>query len=181
MMLMIAATVCFTLHAVVGGIDGVYFHLHKYKLYTRPECVVEHFTHTLRAGTMAIAALLFFAFDVGGWLLWLGLLLIVLDLVIETWDVLIERRSRAHLGGLSSAEYLAHAHAILLYAASYALVIAAKPHGAFALDGPLLLGGYPAAIRYIGWAIAIGATLSTIQHVVYLHPRYRTTAAHAAS
>lgn len=172
--MLIAAAVCFGLHALVAMIDGVYFHLYKYKLYTRPDSVVEHFTHTLRAGTMAASAILLFAINAGGLLLWGAFLLIGVDLCVETWDVLIEKRSRASLGGLSSAEYLTHAHAILLYAASYCLVLAAKPQGAFSSQAPLVLPEpYPAPISWLGWAVGIGAAVSTIQHVVYLHPRYR--------
>lgn len=175
--MLIAAAIFLALHTLVAAVDGMYFHLYKYKLYARPESVVEHLTHTLRAATMAIAAFLFFVVNAGGKLLWAGCLLIVFDLAIETWDVLIERRSRANLGGLSSAEYLAHAHAILLYAAAYALVMAAKPAGAFALGAPLVLQqAHPAPVRWLGWAVGIGSVLSTIQHVVYLHPRYRSSA-----
>lgn len=175
-MVLIAAAVCFALHALVAMVDGAYFHLYKYKLYTRPESIVEHFTHTLRAGTMAISAVLLFAINAGGLLLWAAFALILIDLGIETWDVLIERRSRASIGGLSSAEYLSHAHAILLYAASYALVLAAKPVGAFSSEAPWILRKpYPAPISWLGWAVAAGALVTTIQHVVYLHPRYRNT------
>ena len=175
--MLIAAGVCFALHALVAMIDGAYFHLYKYKLHTRPESIVEHFTHTLRAGTMTLSAVLLFAINAGGLLLWAAFVLIGIDLGVETWDVLIERRSRASLGGLSSAEYLSHAHAILLYAAAYALVLAAKPAGAFASDAPLVLPEpYPAPIVWLGWVVAVGALLSTIQHVVYLHPRYRRSA-----
>ena len=159
-------------------IDGVYFHLSKYKLHTRPDSIVEHFTHTLRAGTMAASAILLFALNAGGLLLWAAFLLIGIDLCVETWDALIEKRSRASLGGLSSLEYLTHAHAILLYAASYSLVLAAKPAGAFSSQAPLILPGpYPAPIRWLGWAIGVGAIVSTIQHIVYLHPKYRRQSA----
>ena len=175
--MLIAAAVCFALHALVAMIDGAYFHLYKYKLHTRPESIVEHFTHTLRAGTMAIAAILFFALDVGGTLLWCGLALVVVDLAVETWDVLLERRSRATLGGLSSAEYLSHAHAILLYAASYTLVLAAKPAGAFSATAPLLLAARPALVAWLGWIVGGGAAISTVQHAVYLHPRFRSARA----
>lgn len=172
--MLIAAAICFALHALVALIDGAYFHLYKYKLHTRPDSIVEHFTHTLRAATMAVSSILFFAMNVGGALLWAACALILADLAIETWDVLIERQSRKTLGGLSSAEYLSHAHAILLYAGAYALVLAAKPSGAFSLDAPLVLSEpYPAAVVWLGWAVGLGAAGSLIQHVVYLHPRYR--------
>lgn len=172
--MLIAAVVCFVLHALVAAIDGAYFHLYKYKLHTRPESIVEHFTHTLRAATMVLSAILLFAINAGGLLLWAVFALIGIDLAVETWDVLIERRSRASIGGLSSAEYLTHAHAILLYAASYSLALAAKPPGAFSSEAPLILKGpYPPLVAWVGWIVAVGAALTTIQHIVYLHPKYR--------
>ena len=172
--MLIAAVVCFVLHSLVAMVDGSYFHFYKYKLYARPDSVTEHLAHTMRAATMTATAFLFFVVDAGGALLWIGIGVLAVDLGIETWDVLIERRSRASLGGLSSVEYLAHAHAILLYAASFALVLAAKPAGAFAMSAPAVLPqAYPAFVGWVGWAIGIGAALSTIQHVIFLSPRYR--------
>ncbi len=173
MTLIVAACICFIIHALVASIDGVYFHLIKYKLHTHPESVTEHLTHTLRAGTMSVSAWLFFVNNSGGWLLWCGVLLILCDLCVETWDVLIERKSREHLGGLDPVEYLVHAHSIALYSASYALILASKPAAAFALDSPISLEPYPDLVRLAGLAVAISAALGTIQHTVYLHPRYR--------
>ena len=172
-----AAAVLFVLHSLVALIDGAYFHLYKYKLYARPDSVTEHVTHTLRAAMMIATSFLFFVVNAGGVLLWAALGLLAVDIGIETWDVLIEGRSRATLGGLSSAEYLAHAHAILLYAASFAFVLAAKPDGAFSLSAPAILPQqYPSIIRWLGWAVGMGAALSTIQHLVYLSPKYRRSA-----
>jgi len=56
--------------------------------------------------------------------------------------------------------------------------MASKPAAAFAGDAPLTLpGGHPAAIRWLGWAVAVGAAASTVQQLIYLHPRYRAGAA----
>lgn len=172
-----AAAILYALHGLIAAVDGVYFHLHKYKLYAHPESVVEHAAHTARAGLMAVGAFVFFVVNSGGWLLRGAVIFIALDLAVETWDVLIERRSRAKMGGLSSIEYLAHAHAILLYAAAYTLVLAAKPAGAFAADAPLVLDPYPAWITYIGWFIGVSSVLSTVQHLNYLRPSYRVAPA----
>lgn len=171
--MMTVAAICFALHAVVAMVDGAYFHLYKYKLHTRPDSVMEHFTHSLRAVTMTAAAYVFFVVNAGGWLLWVGLGIIAVDIAVETWDVLIERASRRSLGGLSSAEYLSHAHAILLYAASYALVLASKPAGAFSADSPITLAPYPQWISVLGWVVVAGAGLGTIQHFWLLQPKYR--------
>lgn len=168
-----AAAVCFVLHGLVAMVDGAYFHLYKYKLYARPDSVTEHFTHSLRAATMTASAYIFFVVSAAGWLLWIGIGIIAIDLIIETWDVLIERASRADLGGLSSAEYLSHAHAIFLYAAAYSMVLASKPRAAFSFDAPATIGSNPQWIQLIGWVVVVGAGISTVQHFWLLQPKYR--------
>ena len=172
--LLTIGAIVFLVHGLVGSIDGVYFHLRKYRLYAHPDSFMEHVTHTLRAYTLTAAAILLFALNAGGWLLWMAVLVLVVDLVIETWDVLIERDSRARFGGLSSAEYLVHAHAIFLYGAAWTLGFVAKPASAWSLSSPMLLPeGHPQLVSAIGWAVAVGAFWGAIQHTWFCLPRHR--------
>jgi hypothetical protein len=168
------AALLFLGHAMVAAIDGVYFHLWKYKLHTFEDTFVEHVTHTLRAWTMVFASFLLFAVNTGGMLLWAAVAVLVFDLLIETWDVLIERKSRQRFGGLSSAEYLVHVHAIFLYAATWTLAFVAKPSGAWSLSSPLFLDqAYPMYVAAIGWTVGGMSFLGAIQHTWYCLPRYR--------
>lgn len=102
--IMIAALLI-ALSATVAIVDGVYFHLIKYKLYARRESITEHLTHTLRAVLFGPMIYLLFGRCFGGLALWAALALAILDFAIQSWDVLIERTSRSSLGGLSSLEY----------------------------------------------------------------------------
>jgi hypothetical protein len=167
--------VIFLIHAMVASIDGVYFHLWKYKLHTYEDTITEHITHTLRAWTMAIASILLYAVNTGGILLWAAVAVLVVDLIIETWDVLIERKSRERFGGLSSAEYLVHAHSIFLYGAAWTLAFVAKPSGAWSLASPAVLDqAYPMYVVAIGWTVGVSSFFGAIQHTWYCLPRYRT-------
>jgi len=171
------AAVFFLLHALLGSIDGAYFHLHKYKLHTHRDTFVEHITHTLRAWTMMLAAVLLFAVNSAGVLLWGAVCVLVLDLLIETWDVWIEPKSRQRFGGLSSAEYLVHAHSIFLYAAAWALALIAKAPESWSLASPMVLEQpHPDYVTRLGWVIAIGSLLGALQHSWYCLPRYRSAA-----
>lgn len=176
MELMTAATVCFVLHALVGSVDGAYFHLQKYKLYTHAESLFEHKLHTFRAGFLSLTSLLLFTLNSGGWLLWLAVLILVADLVVLSWDVWIERQSRETLGGLTSPEYLIHVLATILHAASLALVLAAKPATAWSLQSESVLAPeFPFLIVLCGAGIAGVTALSTIQHIWFCRPQYRET------
>ena len=166
--------ILFLLHALVASIDGIYFHLWKYKLHTYEDTFTEHITHTLRTWTMVLASYLLFATNTGGALLWFAVLVLVVDLLVETWDVLIEGQSRRRFGGLSSAEYLVHAHSIFLYAAAWTLAFVVKPIEAWSLSSPLFLDpAYPMHVSAIGWAVGLGTLSGAIQHTWYCLPRYR--------
>ncbi len=172
--MMMAATLCFVVHGLVGSVDGAYFHLQKYKLHTHEESFLEHQLHTFRAVFLCLTALLLFALNSGGWLLWLTVVVLVADLVVLTWDVLIERASRKELGGLSSREYLIHVHATILHVASFTLAFAAKPLAAWDLSSPALL---PVVLPWLvvacGTTIAAISAMSSSQHFWYWRPKFR--------
>jgi len=176
MELMTIAALVFLIHGIVASIDGVYFHLHKYKLYAYPDTFEEHITHTFRAVMMTLASCLLFIFNVSSCLLWAAVGVMIADLIIQSWDVLIERRSRVRFGGLSSLEYLVHANAIVLYSTVWVLVFVAKPLDAWELTWPVLLEeSHSIFVKGVGWVIGVSSFLSTIQHLWYCQRRYRQT------
>ncbi|MEQ1501599.1 MAG: hypothetical protein ABMB14_05180 [Myxococcota bacterium] len=98
--------------ALIGAADVLYFHLYRFRLYAQPGSVAEEVTHLVRH------------------VLFLGIVLVMLvdpplarPLVVGLFavdqlnngiDVLLERSSRAPLGGLRSGEYLVHVASTLL-------------------------------------------------------------------
>ncbi len=92
----------------LGAFDVIYFHLYKFRLFDRAESVGEEITHLLRAVLfLIIGAVLTFS-DGSPLARWIILGAFFLDLVNNAIDVLLEKRSRASVGGLPSAEYLIH-------------------------------------------------------------------------
>ncbi|HTJ42694.1 MAG TPA: hypothetical protein VL463_11400 [Kofleriaceae bacterium] len=168
----VAGVVLWCAFALIAMIDGAYLHLFKYRLHTRAESYVEHVTHTLRAVTFPPLVYLLVYQRSAGIALWAATALVVVDVVIEAWDVLIERRSRAGLGGLSPFEYLIHVLSITLNSAGTALLLIARPASAWRWDAAA--GAPPPdVVRWIALALIAGGVCTAIQHLWLLQPKYR--------
>lgn len=102
------AAVALWAFTVVAAIDGLYFHLMKYRLYRRPASRFEHLLHTWNAVLFVPLTALLFLIAPKGLLLWGALGLFGLTFLIEIADVLSEPKSRRDLGGLTGSEYLMH-------------------------------------------------------------------------
>lgn len=172
--LMIAALICLALASVLGIIDGSYYHLQKYRLYAHAESRFEHQLHTIRAFLFAPIIWLLFGRNYGGWLLWLGVLVFAVDAIVELIDVLVENRSRAKMGGLSTGEYAIHINATGLRIAAIALVLAAKPLPAWTLSSPSLIEpDYPAWLGWLALLVAGGSLIGGAQHLWLMRAKYR--------
>jgi len=105
---LLGAALCLLAFTLIASVDGLYFHLYRYRLYLRPASFYEHRLHTLNAVLFVpLTALLYCAQPLGLWRV-LGLLLFGASVFIEILDVLCEKESRRTLGGLTSIEYLMH-------------------------------------------------------------------------
>jgi hypothetical protein len=148
----VAVIVCLTALAAIAFVDGVLIHLVRERLHQRPETRVEHLIHTGRALLFPPILVLFF----GGAAPALGLAFLALDQLLEIWDMAIERRSRAHSGGLRTSEYLIHGAALTVRGAAIAFSFVA---------------GTPCAtvVSFVGILLP-GAILGGILHVVLIIP-----------
>lgn len=143
----------------VGALDGLYFHLWKFRLYARPQSRTEHLTHTVRACLL-------------GPLLWLAFvhprleLLVVLagvDTAVVFADVWLENASRRDLGGIPRAEYVVHVVANTLHTAAMTLAIAVwwvSPSAAV-----------PSMVRWLAEALVVCTVPVALLHVVLLRRR----------
>lgn len=160
------------LFALLSALDGLYFHLWKYRLHTRAESRGEHLIHTLRSLLFPAIVLTLYAHPSVGFVLWLGVGLVVLDAGAEFWDVWIERDSREEWGGLSSAEYLLHVVLTILRTASLALNLVARPVEAWYWSTPGLVAGSSAALAdFVTRSILPGAIGVALLHLWLLRPR----------
>jgi hypothetical protein len=170
----IVAAICLNLAILLGSVDGVYFHLWKYRLFKWKESRFEHLLHTVRAFLFIPIAWLLFGQNYGGWLLWVGIMLASADAIVELLDILIERRSRVKLGGLSPAEYAIHVNATGLRFAALALIFVAKPVEAWDLSGPLLLNPpYPSWLAWLMLNTIPGSLIAGLAHLWLMKPKYR--------
>ena len=160
--LYLPSTAALVVFLILGTVDGLFFHLWRYRLYARPASEREHLYHTIAAVTFAAMLPALFLWETGGLLLWTGVLLIGADLIVSLVDMLAENDSRADLGGLSRGEYVLHMVIMTAKGSAISLALAARPDAAWAFDAPWILRPLPAFATFVGWqalpgAIAIGA------------------------
>lgn len=175
-----AATVLLLIFATLAPIDGVYIHLVRLKLHTRPESWYEHVWHTLRAVLFVPATYALFGVVSGGALLWTGIALAVIDQAVEIVDMASEKESRASVGGLNSFEYILHGILTLLRSAAIALSLAARPASAFSLSAPNVVAQLDEPYGWLVRQLYPGAMLLAIVHL-WLAYRYRPHQARRAT
>ena len=114
-----------TATAGIGAADVLYYHLYRFRLFAQPSSVAEEITHLCRHAIFLAMLVLLSSGDRSARLDMLVLGLFALDLINSAADVVLERGSRAALGGLPSMESLVHSlstFSIGLAAATYVLV-----------------------------------------------------------
>jgi hypothetical protein len=121
------------LFCLIGAFDGLYYHLHKYRLHLYQETKFEHQIHGARGIIFAPIAVLFFVFDVSGLPLYLGLLFLMIDTYLEVIDIKIEDKARAKLGGVSKAEAMCHIFATVFRIAALVLILKEKTWADFSV------------------------------------------------
>ncbi len=104
----LVAAICMVLFTAIASIDGLYFHLYRYRLYARPASRYEHWLHTINAFLFVPLTALLYCTEPLGLCRHLVLALFITSVVIEILDVRCEGKSRADLGGLTTSEYLMH-------------------------------------------------------------------------
>ena len=151
------AAIFLILFTCVASVDGIYFHLYKYRLFARKESLKEHYYHTINSFLFPITVVLLFVINSAGFLLWLSVLLTIVTLVVEFLDVFEEKSSRKNLGGLTSLEYSMHFAMSGIRATYTTLILAHKPFLAWSLWGSwFLVTAYEALfLKIIGLSVAI--------------------------
>lgn len=144
----------------VAAVDGVYFHLGRFRLWAHAETRLEHAVHTARAVLMppAIAALFL---PGSGWRI--AAMLVALDTAAAALDVAVEWESRSVFGGLPRGEYATHLVATALHVAACTLAFAAK-----LLPDAGSSPACPGCAVPIVLALVLVTSLTAIQHIVLL-------------
>ena len=153
------------LFCLVGFFDGAYFHLYKYQLHRWAESRTEHWIHTARAAIFIPLSLLLFVRNSSGLSLWIAILLLMLDLILEIVDVMVEGTARKTLGGISQLETLLHVFATAFRFGALALILAQKPLAAWSWNS-YLLPEFPMHLQILGFIFCVTSFVGTISQIL---------------
>jgi hypothetical protein len=154
---------------MLGAIDGLYFHLQRYRLFAHPESRSEHALHTVRAFLLLPPLTLLYLAEPAGPYLWVAAACIAADQVALALDVRAEATSRRRFGGLSAAEYQIHIAANGLHSVALALALASRPAVAWSLSASSLhCSTLPFFVQLLLGALWLAAAVAAIQHAALL-------------
>jgi hypothetical protein len=151
---------------LLGAVDGVYFHLRRYRLFAFPESRAEHVLHTARAFLALPPMALLYLADAAGLCLWTAAASIAVDQVMLALDLRAEATSRRRFGGLSPAEYQIHVAANGLHGVALALALASRPVSSWSLGAcSLEASSLPLAIQALVGVLWLSSAVAVVQHV----------------
>lgn len=102
------SSILIVLFALLALYDGFYLHILKYKLHNNRESRKEHLTHTIRA--ILFPCILYFLFlkQDSDAIFYIGMFIVVVDIIVLGIDAFLEKDSRQFMGGLPRWEYILH-------------------------------------------------------------------------
>jgi hypothetical protein len=162
--LMLISSGLLLVFAILSVFDGAYFHLWKFRLQERDDSKFEHLTHTARALLFIPTLILIYTFGAKGIWAWVAVVVLGLDLVVETFDVLNEKSSRETIGGLPSNEYLLHIMLTTIRVAAFTTAFIAIPKEAWRIDSNVEML-IPEVSKLIAYNLLPGAVLILLLHV----------------
>ena len=153
----------------LGAIDGLYFHLQRYRLFAHAESRGEHALHTVRAFLVLPPLTLLYLAEPTGLYLWLAAACIAADQVALALDLRAEATSRRRFGGLSAAEYQIHVGANGLHGVALALALASRPASAWSPSASSLqYSTLPFVLQALLAALWLAAAVAAVQHAALL-------------
>jgi hypothetical protein len=175
--LLLASLIAMIAAFAVGGVDGLFFHLQRFRLFAHAESRFEHVLHTGRA-LLAIPAVVFlYLFEPAGIALYGALAAAVADQVLMVIDTVVEKRSRLRWGGLPHAEYMVHLVANSLHAVAFALAFASVPAKGWSLTADWSKSSLPEFLQWAVVGMVAAAAIATCQHVALLCNNLRSARA----
>jgi len=154
---------------LLGAVDGLYFHLRRYRLFAVPESRGEHVLHTLRAFLVLPPLALLYLADAAGLCLWTAAAAIAIDQLMLALDLREETTSRRRFGGLAPAEYQIHVAANGLHGIALALALASRPTTAWSVTTCSLgASSLPFAVQALLGILWVASAVAVVQHVVLL-------------
>ena len=122
----IISSILITLFALLAVYDGFYLHIFKYKLHNNSESRFEHLTHTIRAILFPLILYFLFIKPDCNTSFFIGITIVVLDIIVLGIDAFSETNSRKFMGGLPKWEYILHLFVNGFHFASIAVFLVIK-------------------------------------------------------
>jgi len=101
-------TILLSAFALLAVIDGFYLHIFKYELFRQKESKHEHLIHTFRAVFFPFIVYFLFIIQNSVAAFYIGVFVVMIDIVTLGIDGFIEKDSRKFMGGLPRWEYILH-------------------------------------------------------------------------
>lgn len=168
--LFLLSMICLIAFMILATYDGAYLHLWKYELFNRNESLFEHKTHTIRAILFPLIVwLLFVETNIVGF--WVGLTLVVVDLIVLGIDAYSEKESREFMNGLPKWEYILHLFANSFHFSAIVLIITTRIEiGEYGIiySTEFLSSGSFETVQLIAVNILPGAIILGIVHLLLI-------------
>ena len=104
----IISSILIILFALLAVYDGFYLHIFKYQLHNNPDSRFEHLTHTIRAIFFPVILYFLFIKQDCNISFFIGISIVLLDVIVLGIDAFSEADSRKFMGGLPRWEYILH-------------------------------------------------------------------------
>ena len=161
------------LFMLLATYDGLYLHLWKYELFKREESIFEHKTHTIRAVLFPLIVWLLFI-NTDNFSFYIGVSLILLDLVVLAIDAYSEKDSRQFMDGLPKWEYIIHLFSNGFHFAAIALLLATRisvTENGLLLSTMVNISKGQELLNFISVNIIPGAILMALLHLFLIFPK----------
>ncbi|WCL48605.1 hypothetical protein [Leptospira sp. GIMC2001] len=163
-------------YSMLAFVDGVYFHLWKYRLYAFEQSLYEHKLHTVRALLFPIMIFGLYLYDIRGIAFIIIFGLVIADLIVQFIDIWEERNARKNLGGLEPMEYLVHCILITLHTIALSFYVVSKDFSAWSLtSSPIVIQS--GIVYFIATNLLPGAIVIAITHLALILPSFRSNEA----
>ncbi len=153
--------------------DGLYLHLWKYELFKKEESLFEHKTHTIRAILFPLIVWLLFI-NKDSFSFYIGISLVVIDLVVLAIDAYSEKDSRQFMGGLPKWEYIIHLFSNGFHFAAIALflgTIIKTSEVGLSLNRTVVTSNATELLDFITVQIIPGAIIIALLHLILIFPK----------
>ncbi len=162
------------LFMVLATYDGFYLHLWKYELFNKRESIYEHKTHTIRAILFPLIVWFLFIDTNIPSSFYIGLGLVIIDLITLAIDAYAEEDSRKFMNGLPKWEYIIHLFSNSFHFAAIALIIATRitvDNNALGFATYISNSFGKEMVQFIAVNIIPGSIVLALIHVVLMFPK----------